>query len=101
MRRMASIDTDFISHDVSAKTLAGVAMDLGSDPVRYAFMPNGAKPGTSDWHTGFWAAVGVAAILVGPANGGIALAPGDYTIWLAVTDNPQDLRVPVEALTIF
>lgn len=76
------------------------------DPVQMAFMPTppNADPTGGDWHTGTWAAAGDSAyfaqVLVGPRNGGVALAVGDYTVWLQIVDNPEVPTEPVGTLTI-
>jgi hypothetical protein len=69
-----------------------------SDPVSFAFTDAGAYPpaGPSQWYTGSWVTWPGpqywAQVLIGPANGGIALAAGAWQCWLRITDSPE---VPV------
>jgi hypothetical protein len=69
-----------------------------SDPVAFAFTNANAYPAAepSQWHAGSWAAYPGgqywAQVLIGPANGGIALATGTWQAWLKITDDPE---VPV------
>jgi hypothetical protein len=74
------------------------------DVVQFAFLgpygnvsqANEAVPtSTTTWHTGSWQSTSspyTAIILVGPANGGVALTTGTYLVVLKVTDSPE---VPV------
>lgn len=73
----------------------GVAYDPTADPVSLAFLPNGITPTSGDWHSAVWqtnGGVNYAVCLVGPANGGVVLATGTWTVWAKVTDDPE---VPV------
>jgi hypothetical protein len=90
------LDTRFVQVPVQA-VIGGESYDPTADTVQLAFMAGWALPGSGDWHTGSWTgstAPGtyLAQCLVGPANGGIDLAPGTYDIWVQITDNPE---VPV------
>lgn len=91
---------------VTAYNGQGQPIDPSGDPVQLAFMPMppGVDPGSGDWHTGSWATspagTRFAQVLVGPANGGVALPVGDYRIWLKVTDNPEVPVAPVDILRI-
>jgi hypothetical protein len=69
-----------------------------SDTVAFAFTNADAYPpaAPSAWNAGSWqTGPGPqywAQILIGPANGGLALAAGAWQVWLKVTDSPE---VPV------
>lgn len=91
------ISTKYLPVTVTANGASG-PINITGDVVKFAFMPIGptgatATPGTSDWHTGTWltttSGLYVAQILVGPANGGVPLATGNYAMWIQITDNPE------------
>lgn len=71
--------------------------DPTGDEVQWAFPPL-TMPQTqpSEWFTGSWVTfpgpVYWAQCLVGPANGGVALAVGTYQSRIKITDSPE---VPV------
>ena len=72
-----------------------------SDAVSWAFTNASAypqlPPGDDDWNPGEWVTYPGdqywAQVLVGPANGGVALATGLWQAWLKITDDPE---VPVQ-----
>jgi len=77
--------------------------DPTSDIVQIAITPETyppTDPTLGIWATGSWQAFpGIvpgptywAVALIGPANGGIALAIGSYHVWVKVIDSPE---VPV------
>lgn len=73
--------------------------DPTGDLLAFAFMPQTypqPSPGSGDWHAGSWVTYPGpsywAQVLVGPANGGVALAVGTYLGWVKITDSPD---VPV------
>jgi len=82
--RISSLSTVYLTVPVSA-TRAGIALDLSSDVVEWAFPARGAAPVT--WIVGDWAA-GLARVLLGPVGGTVLLA-GFYDAWLRVTDSPE------------
>ena len=94
---LSSLSTDYIQVPVRAYVNRS-AYDPTSDDVQIAFIAGNASPAGDDWNTAGWntpvPSVYQAQILVGPANDGITLAPGTYTVWLKITDNPE---VPVRA----
>lgn len=73
------------------------------DAVAFAFAPYAyPQPAPANWYPGSWVTYAGPAywaqVLVGPANGGIALTPGDYLGWVKITDDPE---VPViQAFTL-
>lgn len=74
------------------------AYDPTADVVQFAFTNAGAYPAAqpSQWHTGSWVTFPGgqywAQVIVGPQNGGVALATGTWALWVKVTDDPA---VPV------
>ena len=92
---LSSLSTDYIQVPVRVN---GSAYDPTSDDVQIAFIAGNASPQEPDWNTAAWntpvSSVYQAQVLVGPANDGIALAPGTYTVWVKIVDNPE---VPVRA----
>lgn len=83
------------------QALIGVQWPGGYDPtgdeVQWAFPPD-TYPQTQPvtWYTGSWVTFPGPAYwaqcLIGPANGGVALAAGRYQSRIMITDNPE---VPV------
>lgn len=69
-----------------------------------AFIPYGtAPPAAGDWHVAAWDTDGndsFITCLVGPANGGVVLAPGQYRVWVQVVDDPEIPTAAVDTLTI-
>lgn len=91
---VSSASTEDVLVPVTA-TILGAAYDPTVDPVAVAFLPNRVTPASDDWHTATWQTFGgahYAVCLVGPANGGVVLAVGTWTVWVKVSDNPE---VPV------
>jgi hypothetical protein len=100
------LDTRYVAIPVSATGTTGLPIDPTGDTVQFAFMPTppGTSPGNGDWRAGSWASTSsggyLAQCLVGPANGGVALATGTYQIWLKVTDSPEIPVVTVDYLQV-
>lgn len=94
--------TDFFHLPVRLSTPDGHVLDPSADPVAFALLPEGVKPGPADWHPGVWEPTGpgswAAKILIGP--GGVALPVGEYVAWCKVTDNPTVPVAKVGFLTI-
>jgi hypothetical protein len=91
---LLATSTEFLHVPVTT-TVNGAPYDPTSDTVQMAFMATGV-PASSDWHPSTWETVGSthnAICLIGPAGGGIPLAPGTYTVYVRVTDNPE---IPVK-----
>jgi hypothetical protein len=56
-----------------------------------------------DWIAGTWASGGppyFAQILIGPANDGLVLAVGTYSIWFQLVDTPEIPVVKIGTLYI-
>lgn len=65
--------------------------DPTSYPVRVAVLPDGVRPGSSDWHPAEWvtrAGIPHAVILVGP-GGVVELEPGLYRTWTEISAPPE------------
>lgn len=93
----------------------GANPDTGDDVVQYQFVLGGLPvrnrptessnlPTSTGWLDGYWVTTAsgglLAAILVGPDGGVIALPPGAYAIWLRVVDNPTVPVAPVDVLVV-
>lgn len=80
--------------------------DPRGDVVKLAFMakPPDLNPDDGDWHVGSWYSPTpgffIAQVLVGPANGGVPLTEGKYTVWVQVVDNPEVPTEPVGELDV-
>ncbi|HMH89670.1 MAG TPA: hypothetical protein VK586_01165 [Streptosporangiaceae bacterium] len=91
------LSTQYIQVLVAVTSISG-GYDPTGDPVAFAFTDANAYPAAepSQWYAGSWVAYpggqDWAQVLVGPVNGGIALATGAWKAWLKITDNPE---VPV------
>ena len=100
---IALVSTEFLSADVSAMA-GGIGINPTTFPVDFAFTTAGAEPQSGDWHTGQWGSSNapyVAEILIGPANGGLVVAKGTYTIWVKVVTSSQVPVISVGTLVIF
>jgi hypothetical protein len=102
-----AISTQYIQVEVLATNLDGSAYDPSADVVQVAFVPESyppGSPGPGDWITAQWeqgpGGTWWAAILVGPANGGVTLASGSYVPWVRVTDSPAIPALPGPLLAI-
>jgi hypothetical protein len=98
--------TEYVRIGVSA-FINGAKHDPTGDVVKFAFMPNQVQvPQSSDWKTGSWESSSSilypykARCLIGP-NGVINPAPGDYVVYLQVTDNPEVPVVTVGTITVY
>jgi hypothetical protein len=94
---ISSLSCQYVVVPVTAED-DGSVYNPTSDVVQFAFTAGyGVKPADEDWLTGNWDSNPVqgiyynAKILIGP--GATVLAPGTYTAWIKVTDNPQ---IPVK-----
>jgi hypothetical protein len=94
---ISSLSCQYVVVPVTAED-NGSIYNPTSDVVQLAFTVGyGVKPGDSDWLAGEWddnPVQGIyynAKVLIGP--GANVLAPGTYTSWIKITDNPQ---IPVK-----
>jgi hypothetical protein len=104
----AAISTQPVQVQVTVITETGEPYNPTGDPVSVAFVPQAyppASPQDGDWITASWATDTAgnywATALVGPANGGTALAAGSYVAWVRVTGNPAVPEEPGPVLLIF
>jgi hypothetical protein len=79
MAVIPATSTEYLHIPVTA-TPAGT--DLTTAPVRVAVVAHRTDPASSEWRTADWNA-GVARLLIGP-GGDIALARGDYRVWINI-----------------
>ena len=84
----SSIDRDSVEY-VKVPVTAPDGSDLSTQAVSIAVIDATARPVTGDWKTGSWDG-NTAKVLIGP--GALPLAPGNYKVWVKVTDSPE---VPV------
>lgn len=104
----SALSTQPVQLQVNTITETGTAYDPTSDTVQMAFVPQSfppASPTGGQWQPATWATDSSgnnwATILVGPENGGVSLAYGDYQIWVSVTSNPAIPVLPGPILSIF
>lgn len=100
MRTISVVGTEWYEAQVTATAEDGVPIDPSSDVTGFAFLRVGIGSGTprptagTVWNPGAaWVVLSnptiyVARILIGPA-GSLQLAPGDYAVWLKITDAPE------------
>jgi hypothetical protein len=94
----SSLSTQFIQ--VLIQVTSTNNYDPTNDSVEFAFTNASAfpavLPGDDDWNAGTWdpypGSLFYAQILVGPANGGVALSPGRWQVWVKLASYPE---VPV------
>lgn len=91
------LSTQYLQILVTIKSPA--TYNPAGDTVQMAFTPltyPPTSPTSGSWVSGSWETFPGPAYwaqaLVGPANGGTALALGTYQVWLKITDSPE---VPV------
>lgn len=103
---MSALSTQYCVVPVTAVTPAGAAYDPTADPVSFAFIPDGGgQPGPGDWTGGTWATTTStngtysAQILIGPAAG-LNLGPGNYGIWVRISDDPEVPVIEADSLRI-
>jgi hypothetical protein len=100
------LDTEYLPFSVEL-LVDGQPYNPTGDVVQFAFMPVplSVDPGPGDWHNGSWDTVAPgkynAQVLVGPANGGVALTKGvEYKVWIHIADSPEDIVHMVDVLQI-
>lgn len=93
--------TEPVQLQVTAIGPSGGPYNPVADPVAIAFVTEAEPPPgptSGQWNTASWETdpgpVFWASILVGPLNGGVPLAVGNYIVYVKITDNPA---VPVKA----
>lgn len=102
---ISALSTQYVAIPVTAVTPTGGPLNPSSDPVYFAFITTG-QPAPGDWQGGTWATTTTtngtysAQILIGPAPGGLNLTPGNYQIWVRVSDNPEVPVIEADSLRI-
>lgn len=91
----SALSTQFVQVPVTVRSPAGY--DPTADTVQFAFPPQEYPQGPPvTWYPGTWVTYPGPAywaqVLIGPANGGVALPVGSYLGWVKISDNPE---VPV------
>lgn len=89
MLSFSGLSVEYVPAQVTA-TVAGLAYDPTSDAVYMAFTQGSAQP--SGWNAATWETANgayVALCLIGPGTTAGPLAPGVWTVWVKVTDNPE------------
>jgi len=91
--RISVQSTEYVRIPVSARS-SGAWVNPTTDVVAMALPYRGVAPVSGDWKTASWEtdstqspATYYARLLVGP--GGTAYLPGDYDVYVKVTDNPE------------
>ena len=105
MQRIDRDSRQYVQADIAA-TLQGQPYNPTADLVEFAFTTANDRPTT--WYTGGWDGTNTipgssayrAQVLVGPVSTGPTLAPGTYTVWIRITDNPEQPIIPVGQLNI-
>jgi hypothetical protein len=96
------LSTEYVTATIGAITVGGQTISISGDTINFAFthgLPNSATV----WNPGSWLSGGPpyqAQALVGPSNGGVALAAGRYQIWVQVIDDPQVVVLRIGTLVI-
>jgi hypothetical protein len=91
---LAPGETDFVKLGISATLPDDTVIDPTADDIFFAFKSGGAIPADDDWIQASWVSGGPpyqATLLVGPDNGGLPLAKGQYQIWSKLVDFPQTI----------
>ncbi|MEU6513630.1 hypothetical protein [Streptomyces sp. NPDC046978] len=105
---MQTIDREsreYVGADVTV-TVQGQPYNPTSDVVEFAFSAIGGRPST--WYTGGWdgnqPTPGTnayrAQVLVGPNSSGPTLDKGRYTVWIRITDSPEQPVIAVGQLAV-
>jgi hypothetical protein len=98
---IAAVSTEYVNVPVQV-TVNGEPYDPTGDVVQFAFVPGSAQPVT--WYSGSWVTTVqggyIAQCLVGPENSGVVLAPGAYTVWIMITDDPEVPVLPAGNLAV-
>lgn len=79
--RLAATSTEYVHVTITAPP----GVDLTGVTPRVAVLPahQRTNPAEGDWHDAAWSGTAV-RLLVGPDDGAVTLAPGDWWVWVAV-----------------
>jgi hypothetical protein len=100
---IAAISTQYMAADITAMA-GGIGANPTGYPVFFAFMSGTSEPSLNSWTQGQWAGTSspyIAQILIGPANGGLALPVGSYTVWAQIVTPTQVPAAQVGTLVIY
>jgi len=100
--KFSTLSTRYVKCWVSV-TEYGVQVDPTSGTVEFAFVAEGAVPGSSDWKAGSWESTGfeyLARCLVGP-SGVISLPANTYDVWVRYTKSPEEVIEAIGNLFIY
>ncbi|MFC8676686.1 hypothetical protein ACFUEN_28875 [Streptomyces griseorubiginosus] len=105
MQTIYRASREYVGAEVTA-TVQGQPYDPTGDVVEFAFTAIGGHPET--WYPGGWDGTNPipgsnayrAQALVGPSSPGPTLASGRYTVWIRITDSPEQPVIPVGQLTV-
>jgi hypothetical protein len=105
VQRIDRSSREYVQAAVQA-TVQGQPYNPTGDVVEFAFTTVSGRPST--WYPGGWDGIspisGSAAyraqILVGPGSSGPTLTPGTYTVFIRITDNPEQPVIPIGQLAV-
>ncbi len=115
-KRQSALSREYFIIQVDVTVPQLVNPDVASDVVQFQFVNGGLParewptdapepPRTTGWQAGEWVTTStgllLAAVLVGPGTGDLALPRGKYAAWIRVLDNPSNPVEPVDTLTIY
>lgn len=86
MTRLYAQSVEYVRIPVTAVNGAGTALNLSGDTVQVAATRSNASPTVADWRPAVWDN-GQARILIGGPD--FTLTPGDWNLFVKVTDNPE------------
>jgi hypothetical protein len=105
---MLNVDRDsrqYVQAQVDV-TVQGQTYNPTVDVVEFSFTAVSARPAT--WYTGTWDGTQPipgtnsyrAQVLIGPGSNGPTLTVGRYTVWIRITDNPEQPIINVGQLIV-
>lgn len=97
MTRIYAQSVEYVRIPVTAVDGTGTALNLSADVVQVAATRTSASPAVADWRPAAWDN-GQARILVGGPD--FVLTPGDWNLFVRVTDNPELPVLRAGTLTI-
>lgn len=105
MQRIDRSSREYVQAAVQA-TVQGQPYNPTGDVVEFAFTTVSGRPST--WYAGGWdgtspisgSAAYRAQVLVGPGSSGPTLTPGQYTVFIRITDNPEQPVIPIGQLAV-
>ena len=100
---LPSVTTEYVRVAVSA-TESGVRINPTTSAVSMAFTAATAEPVSGDWKAASWDPVAtcsgyLAQCLIGP-GGVVALADGEYAVWIRIVHDEENVQRRAGTLTI-